>query len=608
MSGTVSCSLLSFQKILLASDITGIQLAKVLGLIPNSIRIFTTYETYFFASFLHRDDAYKLLTKMSRGESIAHMGMWAKKGAKTDDELEEEGATTPAGAGAEGSDGEGDNGAAPEGVPRKKGHGRSGSMTASPRSPPVIATSEVRHASLLTGQAAKLKAEKELKRQNELKETQRKLRNINLEDEEEIDPDEAAAAEEEEEEERQPTPPPPKRNGKSSKAAPAAAAAAVAAASVAAASVAASKKGSKAPPRKATDDGSDGDAASMQPQAAPASAKKSSKPPPPARADEDDEADPDDLDEPEPQPAQKSKKGAATAAAASSAAFSSAASSPTKAAKGAANGSSKAPGPSPQALWLAAASNSGLPKPSEMPSVARRARFYEPEPMDGPDPAVVEVQRQFKNAKKMTLADPAAKRRLLHQGAMRRQGGWNVVDRWCFLFNDHFLFAEYDEKKDKKGSSNYVEKQRIALQYMTVDMRPQSYQQEALKSAATCCTPANTSAAANRQAQRAVRQLHWTSLFGLILALSVLSSLLRVVQQNQAPQRVPFAGQHARDARDAVHLFDADSAGEVRLGPPPVPGYLAVPRELPYLQDRPHPARLVHAVRARSAATGGDLR
>src|SRR6185312_1988676 len=79
---------------------TSVQLAKIL-FIPNSIKVFLTYETYFFASFLHRDDAYRLLTKMSRGESIAHLAGGGGGGGAREGE---EGESGEEGAAADGSD------------------------------------------------------------------------------------------------------------------------------------------------------------------------------------------------------------------------------------------------------------------------------------------------------------------------------------------------------------------------------------------------------------------------------------------------------------------------------------------------------------------------
>ena len=54
-----------------ASDITGVSLAKSLGIVPNAIKVFTTYNVYWFGSFLKRQEAHALLVKVSKGEKLS---------------------------------------------------------------------------------------------------------------------------------------------------------------------------------------------------------------------------------------------------------------------------------------------------------------------------------------------------------------------------------------------------------------------------------------------------------------------------------------------------------------------------------------------------------
>ena len=53
-----------------ASDITGVTLAKSLGIVPNAIKLYTTYNQYWLGSFVKRQAAFDLLNKVSRGERL----------------------------------------------------------------------------------------------------------------------------------------------------------------------------------------------------------------------------------------------------------------------------------------------------------------------------------------------------------------------------------------------------------------------------------------------------------------------------------------------------------------------------------------------------------
>ena len=53
-----------------AADITGVTLAKSLGIVPNAIKLYTTYNQYWLGSFVSRQQAYNLLTKVSKGEQL----------------------------------------------------------------------------------------------------------------------------------------------------------------------------------------------------------------------------------------------------------------------------------------------------------------------------------------------------------------------------------------------------------------------------------------------------------------------------------------------------------------------------------------------------------
>ena len=59
------------QLVIPASDITGVSLAKSLGIVPNAIKLYTTYNVYWLASFLKRAEAYALLVKVSKGEALS---------------------------------------------------------------------------------------------------------------------------------------------------------------------------------------------------------------------------------------------------------------------------------------------------------------------------------------------------------------------------------------------------------------------------------------------------------------------------------------------------------------------------------------------------------
>ena len=54
-----------------AADITGVSLAKSLGIVPNAIKLYTTYNVYWLGSFLKRQEAYALLMKVSKGEKLS---------------------------------------------------------------------------------------------------------------------------------------------------------------------------------------------------------------------------------------------------------------------------------------------------------------------------------------------------------------------------------------------------------------------------------------------------------------------------------------------------------------------------------------------------------
>ena len=58
-----------------ASDITGVSLAKSLGVVPNAIKVYTTYNVYWFGSFVKRQEAYALLVKVSKGERLGKEDM-----------------------------------------------------------------------------------------------------------------------------------------------------------------------------------------------------------------------------------------------------------------------------------------------------------------------------------------------------------------------------------------------------------------------------------------------------------------------------------------------------------------------------------------------------
>ena len=59
------------QLVIPAGDITGVSLAKSLGIVPNAIKLYTTYNVYWFGSFLKRQEAYALLVKVSKGEKLS---------------------------------------------------------------------------------------------------------------------------------------------------------------------------------------------------------------------------------------------------------------------------------------------------------------------------------------------------------------------------------------------------------------------------------------------------------------------------------------------------------------------------------------------------------
>ena len=59
------------QLVIPASDITGVSLAKSLGIVPNAIKVYTTYNVYWFGSFLRRQEAYTLLMKVSKGDKLS---------------------------------------------------------------------------------------------------------------------------------------------------------------------------------------------------------------------------------------------------------------------------------------------------------------------------------------------------------------------------------------------------------------------------------------------------------------------------------------------------------------------------------------------------------
>ena len=63
------------QLVIPASDITGVSLAKSLGVVPNAIKVFTTYNVYWLGSFVKRQEAYALLVKVSKGEKLGKEDM-----------------------------------------------------------------------------------------------------------------------------------------------------------------------------------------------------------------------------------------------------------------------------------------------------------------------------------------------------------------------------------------------------------------------------------------------------------------------------------------------------------------------------------------------------
>ena len=53
-----------------SSDITKVLKAKIALFIPNSIKLYTLYNEYFFASFLNREKAFRLMEKVRKGERV----------------------------------------------------------------------------------------------------------------------------------------------------------------------------------------------------------------------------------------------------------------------------------------------------------------------------------------------------------------------------------------------------------------------------------------------------------------------------------------------------------------------------------------------------------
>ena len=51
-------------------NIVAVQRANIAVIIPNSIKIITKKETFFFASFMSREDAFRLINGFVQGDSL----------------------------------------------------------------------------------------------------------------------------------------------------------------------------------------------------------------------------------------------------------------------------------------------------------------------------------------------------------------------------------------------------------------------------------------------------------------------------------------------------------------------------------------------------------
>jgi len=415
-------------KILPASDITGVQLAKIL-FIPNSIKIFTTYESYFFASFLHRDDAYRLLTMISRGESIAHLSPERRKEEK--EKEKEKSGRKQTGDENEHNDEDEDDGASVAESPRDAASGDIRSPASrhslSPDRSPRRVNTSARHQSLLLDNEAKMRAEQERKRKEAIREAHRRI-SMDEGEQHEDEEDEGVRHRSEETAEEMGF---RRRNCKTS-----------------------SKRSVASPTSPTADEGVISPRRSRRSPPSPAingDAVKDQRPTRRRSTHETDQIEEDladlSLDMRRAGKKKKSKK-------------------------------------KKYAEFLATASNSSPPPPSRSEQM-RSILYARPATVDGGmDPAVKDVLSKFRvkyvllpGVGSNHLDDPT--RRVIHEAPLIRQGSWRAVTRWAILFSDHFILVDYDTNK-KKERSNYKIKQQIPLKYLQVDMRPESFQLDAL--------------------------------------------------------------------------------------------------------------------------------
>ena len=357
-----------------ASDITGVSLAKSLGIVPNAIKLYTTYNTYWLGSFVKRQAAYDLLVKVSKGERLGRedVVMEPSQASHQDDvdaELSarrrERDDDDPEGGLAHDGDGDADD---PPPKPKKRKPAKAAAKAKPKARPPV--------------------------------DDQREDRG------DEDNGDDADA------------PPPP----------------------------AADDDG--APPRRKKK--VNGKAPLKANGRSPTKQKPPPRPPSP-----DPPSPPPDDSPPSPHSDSDVKSSPP----------------PPKPSSGAADSDSDFNEDDEIIQKLKAAAKR---KPAAAAAAGRRPKgsyddiYLYPPLTGGVDARVQQLNGQIRKQRGMAVAVEG--RRFIWEGFMQRQGRWSVVDRWCFLFSDVFVFAK------QVDTERWEMKQFIPLSGMTVDYRPAAMQ------------------------------------------------------------------------------------------------------------------------------------
>jgi hypothetical protein len=110
-------------------------------------------------------------------------------------------------------------------------------------------------------------------------------------------------------------------------------------------------------------------------------------------------------------------------------------------------------------------------------AVPSAARIYQYPPLqNNRDPKLAEITVKLRGKPKGFDFEREG-RRFINEGFLQRQGSWSVVDRWCFLFSDLFLFTK---QLDKNGTQ-FKMKQIVPIKGLTIDCSPKALQKLSIK-------------------------------------------------------------------------------------------------------------------------------